>query len=364
MSHLQKVSQSTFPSLTNSQEEKTEKATTFYKNRIFALIDSVLSLENCLFYQILPLELTTSCLTLGMVKPENPAALNYIRSFCVDKGYTWEIHQLNLQQYQSLLAAYSQRSSGQSVAPASSSKFQERPTLIIDSPEQLEWKLANSEKKHPYLTASEENTFLDSQTKQVTSLLSNISIQPLYLGASPEFLAILPPQVLWQELLARILYTGKGRLVLERLADCGRIFWSHNGTIILTLESLIPQHFQAVLNEFKRLVNLSTAPVKEVHIGELERSYQQERVLIRWRISPGKYGEEGTLQVLQGKALELYQQRQINLLEEEALTLAKQLERKLNQIRRYQRINSSPLSQIASLRRLQKLIKRQLELLK
>jgi hypothetical protein len=86
-------------------------------------------------------------------------------------------------------------------------------------------------------------------------------------------------------------------------------------------------------------------------------------LLIRWRINPGQYGEEATLQVLQGKALALYQERQMNELEEQALALAQQLERKLNQIRRHRQTNSVPLKELSSLRRLQKLIGRQLELL-
>jgi hypothetical protein len=46
-----------------------------------------------------------------------------------------------------------------------------------------------------------------------------------------------------------------------------------------------------------------------------------------------RYGEEGTLQVLRGAALKFYEKKQIDRLGKDALSIAQQLQRKLETIR-------------------------------
>ena len=47
--------------------------------RILELIDNVLPLEVCLHYRVIPLKVTADRIQLGMVEPEDDAALDYLQ---------------------------------------------------------------------------------------------------------------------------------------------------------------------------------------------------------------------------------------------------------------------------------------------
>lgn len=146
-------------------------------------------------------------------------------------------------------------------------------------------------------------------------------------------LAALPPKALMQALLGQVLGEGIGRLYFERPGNTGRILWSKDGILQAVLESIDPQVFQGVINEFKLLTHLSLALVKKPKQVEIERLYEGERILLRFRVMPNAYGEEATLQVLRGTALRFYQQQQIDKLGRDALDAAQALNRRLNEIR-------------------------------
>jgi len=344
---------------TNSNPIGTVGQLTANFGQIFTLIDSLVPLKDCLSNQILPLKLTNNCLILGMVNPENQDGLERVRSLCAFKDYTIQPQAIELKTYQSTLLAYSQHNlRHKSIASNPVPVFQERPTLIIDSP--LELDLARSQRPQP---VSKQQTAPELDAKKPTKILPELSVRACYPSASAEFLATLPPGVLWQELLARLLETGIGRLYLKSLPTCGCILWFQNGHPMLSIDSLAPKNFQEVLTKLKNLVNLPLVSVKQTRKGQIECSYQNERLLLRWRISPVQQGEEATLQVLRGKALELYQQRQMDELAEQAWALAKQLKLKLDQILDYRKINPSPVSHLSALRQTQELINQQLNLL-
>jgi type II secretory ATPase GspE/PulE/Tfp pilus assembly ATPase PilB-like protein len=91
--------------------------------------------------------------------------------------------------------------------------------------------------------------------------------------------------------------------------------------------------FQGLILEMKRLAKISLLPVKQPRQVEIERLYEQNRVLLRFRFMPTQNGEEATLQVLRGAALKFYQQQQLSNLEHDALRMARQLQNKLSEIR-------------------------------
>jgi hypothetical protein len=62
---------------------------------------------------------------------------------------------------------------------------------------------------------------------------------------------------------------------------------------------------------------------------------------LRFRVMPTVHGEEATLQVLRGAALKFYQQQQLTNLGRDALSIAKQLQLKVNEIRDRARTSSS-----------------------
>jgi type II secretory ATPase GspE/PulE/Tfp pilus assembly ATPase PilB-like protein len=343
----------------------------------FDLIDSFLSLRHCLFYQVLPLEVHDNCLTLGMVNLENKQALNYLEFLVADRNYSLNKKQIDWRTFQSIVLAYSSHSRTnknkqetnkiEAVAPetkisrsieqlktklVTTNPLQDRPTLIISSPKKLNIEDSNS------LSIEENANVLDKKTEKASfdrSLenIPSLEVQAIYLEAPAEFLTTLSPQLLWRELLGRMLGVGVGKLRFERQQDFGCITLSQNGVTHLSINKLDLQLFQGVLSEFKYLAKLPISFVREVRRGELLRCYKKEKLLLSWQISPSQFGEEAMLHVLRGNALKFYQQKQMDDIGEQALQLAKTLESKLNQIQTLREMNSAPIRQLASLRQVQ-----------
>ncbi|HEY9647969.1 MAG TPA: hypothetical protein V6C88_16460 [Chroococcidiopsis sp.] len=163
--------------------------------------------------------------------------------------------------------------------------------------------------------------------------LSEIEIQVNHISEPVQVLSKLSPKDLLQELLGRVLLSGIGRLYFERQADFGRILWSQNGVLQSVLDHIELDLFQGVLNEIKRMAEMSMIPITQPKLFEVERIYQQNRLLLRFQFMPGGHGEEATLQVLRGAALKFYQQQQLSKLERDALGIARQLQTKLNELR-------------------------------
>jgi type II secretory ATPase GspE/PulE/Tfp pilus assembly ATPase PilB-like protein len=376
----------------------------------FGLIDSLISKESCTYHQILPLSLVEKCLTVGMVNLKNTAALDYVRSLVSDRDYALKIQPIDSKTLQLILSAYSNSPQSsqtpqtdksltgigeqptllvdrpeqlmlgwtdeQANSPSSENNdspqdnpskipkiptdFNEQPTLLVDRPEQLMTGLGETDGDSSSLpNVKQPSQSISSQAAHSTSL--PLEAQSYSASESVEFFVDLSPQKLWQELLSRVVSEGIGRLYFERQPDRGRIFWSKNGVLQLSLEKIAPSVFQGAIDEFKRFVQLSSTPVQQAKKGELERVYRQERLLLRWQIIPGKYGEEGTLQVLRGKASQLYQQRQIDELGTQAIRMAESLERKIRQIQSLSRVSPTSTETVASLRRVVEKIERHLD---
>ena len=74
--------------------------------QIINLIQSILSLEDCLQHQIIPLTLEQDCLSLGMVNPQDQTALDFIHSIVNVLGYSLNIQHIDSYAHQLVLAAY------------------------------------------------------------------------------------------------------------------------------------------------------------------------------------------------------------------------------------------------------------------
>lgn len=332
--------------------------------QIFDLIDSILPLNDCVYHKIIPLNLKDKHLTLGLVNLNNVTSINHVRSICLNRVDSISTKPIDAKTHQLILSAYSRRSnSPKQVNPNSPSMLQERPTLILDNPDELEEEKEKDKIKSDTLSTSQSPSSQKFNKQQSVGKHLDLDLQPKYMSASPGFLASLPPQLLWQELLARVLVSGNGRIQLERLPNNGRVAWSQNGNLKLSIEPLSSDTFQGILKEIKCLVNLPNVPVKQVYKGELERYCKQERLLLLWRINPGRHGEEATLQVIRGKVLDLYQKRQMQELGNQAIEIARQLERKLEQIHNCRRINSNSWQEISTLHKINQKISQKIKLL-
>jgi type II secretory ATPase GspE/PulE/Tfp pilus assembly ATPase PilB-like protein len=167
----------------------------------------------------------------------------------------------------------------------------------------------------------------------LTSSLPVLEIQSNHLSSPVEVLTTLAPKEMLQELLARVLLGGIGRLYFEVHPQHGRVLWSQNGVLQSVLDRLSLPVFQGVVNELKRMAHLSSLQLSKTEQLEIEYLHEQARVLLRFRFMPSHHGEAATLQVLRGAALKFYQQQQVTKLERDALGIARQLQTKLNEIR-------------------------------
>lgn len=94
---------------------------------IFQLIDQVFPIDSCRHYEVLPLKLADSNLTLGMLDPANEESLKFVNSIAKVFRYDLKIQLIDLQTHQIILANYPQNS------PQSSKAEQDQNKTVIDT---------------------------------------------------------------------------------------------------------------------------------------------------------------------------------------------------------------------------------------
>jgi type II secretory ATPase GspE/PulE/Tfp pilus assembly ATPase PilB-like protein len=335
--------------------------------QIFILIDGVLPFEACLYHQLLPLYLEGSRLHLGMVSPEDQTGADYARRIVSYLNYSLVTQTISSEALQATLSAYlnhaSTRQAGvnpNAPAPQPSPGISEKPeespqsdrqTLIVDSPDDLDPLESDRDlalppppqpappppsapppSPSPALSSNSPPT----ATARRAALFNQpppLHIHPQHPDSPVEVLQALPPKELLQELLGRILNDGIGRLYFEQQQQFGRVLCSQNGVLQTILEHIDTALVQSLIYELKLLAHLPSTPLQAPEQVEIERSYQHAHILLRFRFMPSKHGEEATVQVLRGAALKFYQQQQLSRLGRDALSIAKQLQFKVNEIR-------------------------------
>ncbi|MBD3880853.1 hypothetical protein IFO70_03695 [Phormidium tenue FACHB-886] len=353
--------------------------------QMFILIDRVLPVEACLYYQILPLFLEGSLLYLGMVNPRDPAAAEYARRIVSYLNYSVMPRSISSEALQATLTAYLSHvgshvgkqaterasfnhSTPDAVASGTSSTDQapeanpgDRNTLIVDSPEELDSpsldqpsllkpslsKPGSSVSSRADLIIKANASFLRRNSQKPAGIpassaprslpplesLPVLTVQAHHPGSPLQTLSGLPPLELLQELLVRVLADGIGRLYFECHAGYGRVLWSQDGVLQSVLEGLPLAQLRGMIKELKQVVHLPPQPVERLRQAEAEYLYDHHRILLCCRFMPSNHGEEATVQVLRGAALKFYQQQQVSKLERDALSIANQLQNKLKEIR-------------------------------
>jgi type II secretory ATPase GspE/PulE/Tfp pilus assembly ATPase PilB-like protein len=359
---------------------KTDWAAEMASDQVFHLIDTVLPFEACLYYQVLPISLEGSIFKLGIVDPQDDLALDYVRRILAYMNCSVVTQPISSEAQRSMLSAYlfhssqprevTEKTDQETTSVKEAEKADEMaiddPTIIQDivnsSPGSSPInKIATESNKTTQIAASPLAKTTTSEVLE-SSTLDVLNVQASYLSSPVEVLATLPPQQLLPELLARVLEGGIGRLFFERQESQGKILWSQDGVLKSVLEGLDGDIFQGVIDELKCLTQLPLIPLDAPKQVEIERVYQKTHLLLRLRIMPGNYGEEATLQVLRGAALRFFQQQQLSNLNRDALRLAEQLQRKVNEIRDRTRLAPMPMD-ISALEKLLKSVDEQIEAL-
>ncbi|MEO1094742.1 MAG: hypothetical protein AAFX01_07570 [Cyanobacteria bacterium J06638_28] len=353
-------------------------------NQVYTLVDSILPFEACLYYQVLPLFIEGSWLTIGMVNLDDISASEYVKKQLSYINYSLTFRKIQSEWHRELLSKYlshtaqpqpsqpststatTAQTSAQTTSASASTSAQVtavplnddsnlQETFIVDQPDEITDDRPTSmpvTTRSPLSAAKPVRSEADAAKTQVSApslpdkpmatavSLTGASTAPLHLQIDNPYrnvpddqLANLPPKALMQALLSKVLEEGIGRLYFESRADSGRILWSKDGVLQSVLEFVNSQVFQGVINELKLLTHLSLIATKKTRQVEIERLYENQRILLRFRVMPNVHGEEATLQVLRGTALKFYQQQQIDKLGRDALDTAQRLQYRLNEIR-------------------------------
>ncbi len=390
----------------------------------FNLIDVVFPLELCLHYQILPLELSSNHLILGMVDPKDKETIKYVTPIIEALGYRFHIQYIDTQIHQLVLAAYlklapkNTSSSNSERSPkilANSTLVESTPQEIVQKPshnsptlfdlpqeeitakpshnsptlfdipkeavenfseqnihERATFIVENKNKvnrevpsqilfSEPQINNIEfhHNTFVETKPQLDRNQVLDISTNNL--DRPTEQLKSLPPELLWSELLARILSEGIGRLYLQKHDRCGRIICSNNGVIQFSLDNVAFSLFESIIKEIKKMAKMPLTVLKKNQKFAIQKYYNHERILLRLEFFVGKFGEEITIQVLRGQALRFYEQRQADKTIEQAIYLGQKLEKTLKKIRKCQ--SAADVVDLSSLKAIMRQVEKQLDLL-
>lgn len=340
--------------------------------QIFQLIDNLLPFEACLYHEVLPLSIKGSRLHLGMVDPEDSAALEYVRRILgymrcslVSEKISTEIHRSMLSAYLNYMQKGKKKASAAPHTPGSHVPAPPMPPLPNPSHASSVAVHSRNDLLPPPHSHSANSNLSSLPAPHSASMLPGgggampvLQVSASHPHSSLDELANLPPKELLQELLARLLEGGIGRLYFERKSQHGRILWSQDGVVQSVMDGLELSLFGGVMNELKLLAHLPLIPLQKPRQVEIERRYNKEDLLLRLRVMPGNDGERATLQVLRGAALKFYKQQQVEDLSRDALRLALQLQRKVDELRdRASKLPDQVLGKLDALPALNQLIR-------
>ena len=388
--------------------------------QIFQLINSILPVESCLSYEVLPLELEGKNLVVGMLDPANQNSLNYLRPLATSLGYELNLKLIDSQTHQLILATYLKNP-----IPAQTPKRDWKQTIVDTAPKppfnKEDWNKTIVDtaptpplEDHPIkrkstvdasmtlteipedfdfalnlVAQTKNNEFDDAQIEQSEIISSEPQISQLisetskgrkddlsfdldedlsFLNlkaestiASTDFLPQLTTNISWQELLEKTLNSELDCLELNRQSDFGTIIVSQDGEVKSTREKIRLPIFDALIEEIKLAAKLPLKPLKSNKKVVIERFHRQERVLLRLEFMLTLQGEAVKIQILRDRALKLYEQKQMDKMSAEVFSLAQKLEQALKQMQVC--FSSAKLNNLQDLQAINQEIERQLQLL-
>ena len=224
--------------------------------------------------------------------------------------------------------------------------------MVIDSAELEQLKIYSS-------TPQLNNLRID--TNEVDAKRANQSAVPNQnpeLKAQDEILNCSNPEILWQQLLSKIVSGQVDKLYFQHKENFGSILSSEGGAVSPLMSQIKIAVFKAVVNEIKVMAKLPLEKLDKYRKVAIPKLYKKERVLLRVEFFPSRFGEEITMQMLQGEALKFYQQRQADRTMEQAISLAKKLEKALSKMSVYQ--GSIELNDLTNLKAIARKIEQKL----
>ena len=228
-----------------------------------------------------------------------------------------------------------------------------KQTVIEDNPAEL---LAQSNSRSSLEIASEE-----AQISQLVAEVSHQTVKPQKSEKADDFLVELKSQLSWQKLLEQAFKHESEIINLTLYSDRGKIETQKNELLQSSIDRVPLPIFCSLIDEIKRMakipLDLSNHPKKVV----LERFYQGERILLRLEFTLKNEKELVIAQIFRGENLLVYEQQQMDKVSEQALHLAKQLEKTLRRIQVC--FDSAEFTNLRELQTVQSRINHQLRLL-
>ena len=176
-----------------------------------------------------------------------------------------------------------------------------------------------------------------------------------------DFLPKLVSQLSWQKLLDRAFEHRTEYLYLKRSSDRASIIAERNKAVQSSAEEVPLPIFCSLIDEIKRMARIPASTTSHPKKVVLERFYHQERILLRIEFSLQESIEKVDIQILRDRALRIYEQQQMDKVSEQALQLAKQLEKTLRRIQAC--FDSAELTNLRELQAVHTRISHQLRLL-
>ena len=230
----------------------------------------------------------------------------------------------------------------------------DKATIIADNPADL---LAQSIAQDSEIAFNEAELQISQLIAETLGKLPQEATE----AESTDFLPLLSSQLSWARLLEKAFQYQSDYLKLTRYSDRGAVVASKNEINQSALNSISLPIFCSLIDEIKRTVklpqNTSNYPKKVV----LERFYQEERILLRLAFTAQQDVEEVAIQILRDRALKSYEQQQMDRVSDQALQLAKQLEKTLRRIQAC--FDSAELTNLTELQTVHSRITHQLRLL-
>jgi hypothetical protein len=176
-----------------------------------------------------------------------------------------------------------------------------------------------------------------------------------------DFLPKLVSQLSWQKLLDRAFEHRTEYLYLKRSSDRASAIAERNKAVQSSVEEVPLPIFCSLIDEIKRMARIPQHTTSHPKKVVLERFYNQERILLRIEFSLQESIEKVDIQILRDRGLRIYEQQQMDKVSEQALQLAKQLEKTLRRIQAC--FDSAELTNLQELQAVYMRISHQLRLL-
>ena len=229
--------------------------------------------------------------------------------------------------------------------------FDDKATIIAGNPAELLAQEANQD--------NDAAVFEEAQLSQL--IAETLELQKDLELETTDFLPQLAAQLSWQKLLERAFQHRTDYLKLVRQQDCCGIRAEQNQATQSAIDNVPLPIFCSLLDEIKRMARLPQNTTDHPRKVVLERFHEQERILLRLEFSVRERLEEVGIQILRDRALQTYEQQQMDRVSEQALQLAKQLEKTLRRIQVC--FDSAKLTNLEELQTVHSRINHQLRLL-